>query len=356
MKKYIILSLIGIFAFSSVAVFAQTDAATTDNLGVENPGILPSSPFYFIKEWRRGITRVFTFGSEKKAELELEETNERAAEIKKMEEVSPQNTEALSKAIGKYQENTDRLKARLESLKETSENSNVDKLLDKLVDRSLQHQELFDNLREKLADKEEIKEQLKIAQEKIGEAVSKIPEKFENAEAFKERLGQKLEQKIEDVKENAEKGLNELRAVKNLELLKENLPAVQQKDIQDLKDKMIKKLEIRDSEALRKKEIEAGIATSTSEKNSSRTLNPIKAINNYLQEKREEVKERNKERICAQVITPAVSSDGACKEFPTPCEVPDGWKKVEKCELTPTASVLPTVVATSTGNAVPVSQ
>lgn len=36
---------------------------------------------------------------------------------------------------------------------------------------------------------------------------------------------------------------------------------------------------------------------------------------------------------CAQVITPA--SDGVnCKEFPTPCDVPDGWKRVESCKTT----------------------
>lgn len=36
--------------------------------------------------------------------------------------------------------------------------------------------------------------------------------------------------------------------------------------------------------------------------------------------------------ICIQVITPAQNPlTGECKEFPTPCDVPEGWKKVEKC-------------------------
>ncbi len=34
---------------------------------------------------------------------------------------------------------------------------------------------------------------------------------------------------------------------------------------------------------------------------------------------------------CIQVITPAMK-DGVCKEFPTPCDVPSGWQKVERCE------------------------
>lgn len=39
--------------------------------------------------------------------------------------------------------------------------------------------------------------------------------------------------------------------------------------------------------------------------------------------------------ICIQVITPAkkIATDGAseCREFPTPCDVPAGWVKVDKC-------------------------
>ncbi|MCD6442073.1 hypothetical protein J7L24_00795, partial [bacterium] len=35
---------------------------------------------------------------------------------------------------------------------------------------------------------------------------------------------------------------------------------------------------------------------------------------------------------CIQVITPAKSPDGkTCINFPTPCDVPSGWKKVESC-------------------------
>lgn len=38
-------------------------------------------------------------------------------------------------------------------------------------------------------------------------------------------------------------------------------------------------------------------------------------------------------RICAQVITPARDpQSGMCKVFPTPCDVPQGWARVEKCE------------------------
>lgn len=38
------------------------------------------------------------------------------------------------------------------------------------------------------------------------------------------------------------------------------------------------------------------------------------------------------DEVCIQVITPAKNEEtGECKEFPTPCDVPEGWEKVESC-------------------------
>lgn len=38
------------------------------------------------------------------------------------------------------------------------------------------------------------------------------------------------------------------------------------------------------------------------------------------------------DEICIQVITPAKNLETEqCKEFPTPCDVPEGWEKVESC-------------------------
>lgn len=46
--------------------------------------------------------------------------------------------------------------------------------------------------------------------------------------------------------------------------------------------------------------------------------------------------------ICIQVITPAKNTaTGECREFPTPCDVPNGWKKVSSCP-TPSPSSIAT--------------
>lgn len=38
-------------------------------------------------------------------------------------------------------------------------------------------------------------------------------------------------------------------------------------------------------------------------------------------------------KMCIQVITPAKNdATGECRDFPTPCDVPAGWTKVDSCE------------------------
>lgn len=36
---------------------------------------------------------------------------------------------------------------------------------------------------------------------------------------------------------------------------------------------------------------------------------------------------------CIQVIQPAVSPEGTCEVFPTPCDVPEDWRKISSCDL-----------------------
>ncbi len=52
--------------------------------------------------------------------------------------------------------------------------------------------------------------------------------------------------------------------------------------------------------------------------------------------------------VCIQVITPAISPEGYCKNFMTPCDVPSDWKRVNVC---PTVTSTP---AATTATATPV--
>jgi len=206
---------------------------TAKDLGVENPGILPTSPFYFLKNIKRAAQRVFTLDPVKKADLELNIVNEQAAEIKKLEEVAPERVNAIARAADNYQQDMERLKQRLESIQETSQNPNIDKLAEKIADNFIKHQQLFSELKSKFENNEEVKVKLEAAQEKVGEAVAKVPEKFDNPEMFRERL--------ERVVKNQPNGIvNELKRIEIIDRISEKIPVEQRQGIEEAKDNLIK--------------------------------------------------------------------------------------------------------------------
>lgn len=179
-----------LMALAHTAEAAEADSVTISDLGIENPGLLPTNPFYFLKEWGRGVRRVFIFNPVTKAELELRIANEKAAEAKQVEEAAPGNTEAIAEAVKNYEEAQARLQTRLESLKETSKNPNVDRLLNELADRTVKHQKLFDELAKKFDESGKIKAAVETAKSKLGEAAAagagkddpgKFAAKLENA-------------------------------------------------------------------------------------------------------------------------------------------------------------------------------
>jgi len=60
------------------------EGADLEELGVGRPTLLPDSPFYFLKDWNRGIQSFFTFDQAKKAELQLKFSSEKMAEAKEL--------------------------------------------------------------------------------------------------------------------------------------------------------------------------------------------------------------------------------------------------------------------------------
>ncbi len=151
MNKIIVATLAGMLAFgfvlsaqAHVGGGAEADINSTSSigitdLGVENVGTLPSSHFYFFKEWRRGIQRIFTFNKTAKAELELSITNEKAAEILGVEQSEPDNSLALQTAITNYAQAQVRLKDRLAEVEGDSNDTGVARLIEKVDSKTQKH-------------------------------------------------------------------------------------------------------------------------------------------------------------------------------------------------------------------------
>lgn len=272
---------------------------TIEELGVEETGILPSNPFYFFKRWKRDIQKTFTFDAIKKADLRFQIINEQAAEIKKLETVAPDRVESIIWTLGRYQSNADNFKDSLFNLNETAQNQKIDQLLDKILDRLIKHDIVFDEIKNKYKDNEDVQNEANDAEIKIYEIISVIPVKFESIEMFVDRLQENIETQIE-ISEKEQK------IIDILSFVEDNIDKDGQEKIKVVKEKLIKNME---EEGSVDENLEIEI-----ENEDGKNLN-----------------KRDNQGVCIQIIQPAISLEGECREFPTPCDVPKDWKKINKC-------------------------
>src|SRR3989338_2011521 len=171
------------------AIAQGSGGVTTAELGVERPGLLPTNPFYFMKEWARGVRRKFTTGAVNKAEYELQVSTEKAAELKRLEEVKS-DARAIARAAENYAENMQRLTERLKTISARSENPKVDKLMDSLVERTLVHQQLLGELKAKYG---EVKDDIEAVQKTVDEVLKEVPRTIDSAEQFTDRLKEAID-------------------------------------------------------------------------------------------------------------------------------------------------------------------
>lgn len=155
-----------------------------EDLGVPDPGILPTNPFYFFKEFARGVRRLFILDPVDRAKYELDVVNQKAAELKAVEAMGV-GEEALTKAVENYSENMSRLRSRLEALRQESGNPNIDRLLESIGERAIQHQELLDDLSERY---DTIRAKLEDAQDGLDGAVNPLVSQKALCERFKQVL------------------------------------------------------------------------------------------------------------------------------------------------------------------------
>ncbi|GEM_PF-1569409 len=216
MKKYLFaVVLLSIVSYSSVAAIggakvslAQLEAITSTDLGVPDSGILPSNPFYFMKEFRRNIRRFFIFDSVKQAQYELNVTNEKAAEAKKTEEITPNDTGAIKDALKNYQGAQERLRFRLENLQGTSQNPNIDRLLEDVAEKTVKHEKVFDDIAKKFEDQKDFQDLTESIKNQIEDSAAVAATKDDPA-----KFASKLEKVF-----TAEKG-GDLKHVSSVEIL-----------------------------------------------------------------------------------------------------------------------------------------
>ncbi len=96
----------------SIAITAES----SDNMELEEPGMLPTSPFYFVERFTERARLATTFDQTKKIELQMKFAEKRLAEAQKMIEMN--NTKQVERTMQRYQEHTEDVNQRMTQLRE----------------------------------------------------------------------------------------------------------------------------------------------------------------------------------------------------------------------------------------------
>lgn len=94
--------------FAQISAPVEHSQASFD-FGVKNVGLLPISPLYFLKEWRRDIVRAMATDPYVEASFESQILNEKAAEVQKVDEFRPGDADSMKRALENYESSLVRL-------------------------------------------------------------------------------------------------------------------------------------------------------------------------------------------------------------------------------------------------------
>jgi len=196
----------------NTAIAAETDNSGV-NLSVENPGLLPTNPFYFLKSFKRNTQRAFTVSIVKKIDLELDILNQKSAEIQRLWEIMPDDNEAVLRALDAYQRSVDNLVSLAKKFGDIKEDSSYDRLAGKTIGFINKHFEILDEL--KASGEIRLKERIFDLQGKLGFVAVEII-KADGPDKFRDRFFSVLEGA--DV-------IRELRAVEVFDYFQDRLSA-----------------------------------------------------------------------------------------------------------------------------------
>ena len=223
MKKTItFLAIIGLFVpvlvFGQVAADANVDLnvnqseieqgaageITAEDLAVNQPQVLPNSPWYFLKSFWRSLKLWATFDPVAKAEKRLAIANERLVELKALVDEGKISEEQSEKILGKYDKEIEKLTASLEKIKDKAEEK-ANQLLERVTKQEFVRQRLMTQLEEKV--KTEVLERIRERSlERLGQVIDELEE-------------QNIEEKINSVFSGADP-LN-VKNLHNLQVLEE---------------------------------------------------------------------------------------------------------------------------------------
>ncbi len=297
------------------------------------PGLLPDSPFYFLKSWTEDIGTFFVFDDAKKAERLAELAQKRIAEAKALaKKGKPEKAEI---ALERYEKHIEKSVERVERIKERNQ-ERAAQIAEKIA---LQTENDFDILEDNLNEApEKIRKAILELRESTTEnqvkAIKVITEgKPERAvEIFSSAIEKRLERIRTEVDSSDEERTEEaVREYNKLDNLGQDI-SVMAKGIrvgETTVEDLVEKATSHHLEVLER--VRNQVNEQTKEK-IEEAIELRKEIREELNNNQSEKEQEREREVCAQVITFAKNErTGECKQFFTPCDVPDGWEKVDNC-------------------------
>ena len=217
---------------------ATDEQVTSNDLGVEEPSLLPTSRFYFFKNWKRSVDLALTRDPIKKAEKRLQFANEKIAEAQIVIDEklidNPKAAEKATKIIEHAQADIEKASERIENIEDKSDEK-VKKLVQKMAENQIKHQKVFDKIEKRFEDHDLIPDQFVGQMNDIKSKVAKATAQamvngVENPDQMREAFESAM---------NNQRG-SELRHFRNVEILdrfEEHLPQEAQHAVQIAREK-----------------------------------------------------------------------------------------------------------------------
>jgi len=171
MKKILIFSAAFLLLMAGLINFAAAQ-------GKPSVGLLPTNPFYFLKNWAARLNIALTFNPINKAIKEAEFAEQKLQEAEAVKNIAPERTDAIQKALNNYVAAKQRLSDRIAALPSVSQNPNVEKLNQLIVEQTVRHKDIFNKLLNE-ESKPIISEARAVSEDNLVKAFQKDdPEKF----------------------------------------------------------------------------------------------------------------------------------------------------------------------------------
>ncbi len=226
-------------ATETVEEVALDEDVTAEDLGVEEPNLLPDNPFYIFKEIGRSVQSFFTFNKVKKIELKEKFSNEKLLELKKIIE-NETNDNTVEAALENYKKEAKEMEEIATEIQEETK-AEADEETGKFLDKFVQQQALQQRVLQKLETQvpEEVMAKIQAAREEHLEKFGQVMTKLENANT--EKIQERLEKNLKKIEGSDFKDFKNLEILDELEgkvpeAMKEAISNVRENTLNSLKE------------------------------------------------------------------------------------------------------------------------